>query len=79
MGPELQILLVTILFLGLLIAGCRCPLRSCFPAVIYLLLQGGIRRSTALALVSWGSMNVFALTAVAAVHVHGGDPAAQAD
>src|SRR5882672_1890082 len=64
MGPELQILLVTILFLGLLIAGMPVPFAIMLPAVIYLLLQGGIPALNSLGLVSWGSMNVFALTAV---------------
>jgi tripartite ATP-independent transporter DctM subunit len=64
MGPELQILLVTILFLGLLIAGMPVPFAIMLPAVIYLLLQGGIAALNSLGLVSWGSMNVFALTAV---------------
>ena len=64
MGPELQILLVTVLFLGLLTAGMPVPFAITLPAVIYLLLQGGIPALNSLGLVSWGSMNVFALTAV---------------
>jgi C4-dicarboxylate transporter, DctM subunit len=64
MGPELQVLIVTILFLGLLTAGMPVPFAITIPAVIYLLLQGGIPALNSLGLVSWGSMNVFALTAV---------------
>jgi C4-dicarboxylate transporter DctM subunit len=64
MGPELQVLVVTILFLGLLTAGMPVPFAITIPAVIYLLLQGGIPALNSLGLVSWGSMNVFALTAV---------------
>jgi C4-dicarboxylate transporter, DctM subunit len=64
MGPELQVLVVTILFLGLLTAGMPVPFAITVPAVIYLLLQGGIPALNSLGLVSWGSMNVFALTAV---------------
>jgi len=64
MGPELQVLVVTLLFLGLLTAGMPVPFAITIPAVIYLLLQGGIPALNSLGLVSWGSMNVFALTAV---------------
>ncbi len=64
MGPELQILLVTAMFLGLLTAGMPVPFAITLPAVCYLLLQGGIPALNSLGLVSWGSMNSFALTAV---------------
>jgi tripartite ATP-independent transporter DctM subunit len=64
MGPELQLLIVTLLFLGLLTAGMPVPFAITVPAVVYLLLQGGIPALNGLGLVSWGSMNVFALTAV---------------
>jgi len=49
----------------------RCPSRSRFPAVLYLLLQGGVGALNGLGLVSWGSMNSFTLTAVAALHADG--------
>jgi C4-dicarboxylate transporter DctM subunit len=64
MGPELQLLVVTLLFLGLLTAGMPVPFAITVPAIVYLLLQGGIPALNGLGLVSWGSMNVFALTAV---------------
>src|SRR6476659_9417345 len=64
LGPELQILIVTILFLGLLTAGMAVPFAIAVPAVIYLLMQGGFSALNGLGLMSWGSMNVFALTAV---------------
>jgi C4-dicarboxylate transporter, DctM subunit len=64
MGPELQLLIVTLLFLGLLIAGMPVPFAITIPAIVYLLLQGGLAALNSLGLVSWGSMNVFALTAV---------------
>jgi tripartite ATP-independent transporter DctM subunit len=64
MGSELQILVVTATFLGLLTAGMPVPFAITLPAVLYLLLQGGIPALNSLGLVSWGSMNVFALTAV---------------
>src|SRR5437588_12021219 len=64
LGPELQILIVTVLFLGLLTAGMPVPFAIAVPAVIYLLLQGGFTALNGLGLMSWGSMNTFALTAV---------------
>ena len=64
MGPELQILIVTILFLGLLTAGMPVPFAIAVPAVVYLLMQGGFDALNGLGLMSWGSMNSFALTAV---------------
>ena len=63
-GPELQIIIVTILFLGLLTAGMPVPFAIAVPAVVYLLLQGGFTALNGLGLMSWGSMNSFALTAV---------------
>jgi C4-dicarboxylate transporter, DctM subunit len=64
MSPEIQLLIVTLMFLGLLTAGMPVPFAIVIPAVIYLYLQGGIAALNSLGLVSWGSMNVFALTAV---------------
>ncbi len=64
MGPELQIFIVTVLFLGLLTAGMAVPFAIAVPAVIYLLMQGGFTALNGLGLMSWGSMNTFALTAV---------------
>jgi len=55
---------VTVLFLGLLTAGMPVPFAITLPAVMYLVLQGGLPALNSLGLVSWGSMNVFALTAV---------------
>src|SRR5256714_13904694 len=64
LGPELQILIVTFIFLGLLTAGMAVPFAIAVPAVIYLLMQGGFPALSGLGLMSWGSMNTFALTAV---------------
>jgi len=64
MGPEVQILIVTALFLGLLTAGMPLPFAIAVPAVIYLLMQGGFEALHGLGLMSWGSMDSFALTAV---------------
>ena len=64
MTPEIQIILVFGLFLGLLTLGMSVPFAITVPALIYLLLQGGLSGLNGLGIVSWGSMNVFALTAV---------------
>jgi C4-dicarboxylate transporter, DctM subunit len=64
LGPELQILIVTVLFLGLLTAGMAVPFAIAVPAIIYLLMQRGFPALNGLGLMSWGSMNTFALTAV---------------
>jgi len=63
-GPEVQALIVTVIFLGLLTAGMAVPFAIAVPAVIYLLMQGGFGALNGLGLMSWGSMNTFALTAV---------------
>src|SRR5215470_8883219 len=64
MSPELQLLIVTALFLGLLMAGMAVPFAITVPALIYLLLQGGVPALNSLGLVAWGSMNSFVLTTV---------------
>ena len=63
-GPEVQALIVTVIFLVLLTAGMAVPFAIAVPAVIYLLMQGGFSALNGLGLMSWGSMNSFALTAV---------------
>src|SRR5262247_3778562 len=64
MSPELQLLIVTALFLGLLMAGMAVPFAITIPALIYLILQGGPPALNSLGLVAWGSMNSFVLTTV---------------
>src|SRR4030095_2834714 len=64
MSPEIQLLIVTALFLGLLMAGMAVPFAITIPALLYLLLQGGLPALNSLGLVSWGSMNSFVLTTV---------------
>ena len=64
MSPEIQLLIVTALFLGLLMAGMAVPFAITIPALLYLLLQGGFQALNSLGLVSWGSMNSFVLTTV---------------
>jgi C4-dicarboxylate transporter DctM subunit len=63
-GPEVQALIVTSIFLGLLTLGMAVPFAIAVPAIIYLLMQGGLTSLNGLGLMSWGSMNTFALTAV---------------
>ena len=64
MGPGLQILTVFAVFLLLLAAGMTVPFAITVPAILYLLLQGGLAGLKGLGLVSWGSMNSFTLSAI---------------
>ena len=64
MSPELQIIFVFGVFLGLLAAGMAMPFAIVVPAMLYLLLQGGLAALKGIGLVSWGSMNSFTLTAI---------------
>lgn len=64
MGPEVQFLIALALFLVLLGVGMAVPFAIMVPAVIYLLMQGGVASLNGLGLVSWGSMNSFTLTAI---------------
>jgi C4-dicarboxylate transporter DctM subunit len=64
MGAELQIVLVFVVFLALLAVGMEVPFAIGVPALLYLFLIGGLPALKGLGLVSWGSMNSFALTAI---------------
>ena len=64
MSPELQIVVTFALFLVLLTAGMAVPFAIAVPAMVYLLLQGGLTSLNSLGLVAWGSMNSFVLTCV---------------
>jgi tripartite ATP-independent transporter DctM subunit len=64
MSPELQIIFVFAVFLVLLAAGMAVPFAILVPALLYLLLQGGLVALKGLGLVSWGSMDSFTLTAI---------------
>ena len=64
MSPDLQIVVVFVLFLVLLACGMPVPFAIAVPAMFYLLLQGGLTSLNSLGLVSWGSMNSFVLTCV---------------
>jgi C4-dicarboxylate transporter, DctM subunit len=64
MSPELQIVVTFAVFLVLLMCGMAVPFAIAVPALLYLLLQGGLPSLNSLGLVSWGSMNSFVLTCV---------------
>ena len=64
MTPELQIIVVFGAFLALLLLGMSVPFAICVPALLYLLLLGGPNALKGLGLVSWGSMNSFALSSI---------------
>jgi tripartite ATP-independent transporter DctM subunit len=64
MSPSLEVAVVLVVFLGLLAAGMTIPFAIGVPAIVYLLLHGGIASLKGIGLMSWGSMNNFALTAV---------------
>ena len=60
----LRVLLVLVIFLGLLAAGMAIPFAIGVPAIVYLLVHGGVPALRGIGLMSWGSMNSFALTAI---------------
>ena len=64
MSPELQLLIVMLLFVGLLAAGMSVPFAIALPGTAYILIQGGLPAMKGLGFVSWGSMNSFTLTAI---------------
>lgn len=64
MTPELQIIVVFALFVALLLLGMTVPFAIAVPGLIYLLLLGGTDALKGLGLVSWGSMNSFALSSI---------------
>ena len=64
MSPELQIVSVFVLFVGLLGAGMAVPFAIMLPAMLYLFLQGGLAAFNGLGLVSWGSMDSYTLTSI---------------
>jgi len=64
MTVELQFIIAMVLFLALLTAGMAVPFAIAVPAIIYLLMLGGLPALSGLGLMSWGSMNSFVLTCV---------------
>ncbi len=64
MTAGLEVFIVLVVFLGLLAAGMAIPFAIGVPAIVYLLLHGGMPALKGIGLMSWGSMNSFALTAI---------------
>lgn len=64
MTPGIELILILGIFLGLLVVGMTIPFAITVPAVLYLLLHGGVAALKGIGLVSWGSMNSFTLTAI---------------
>src|SRR5712675_2097759 len=64
MGIEVQFVISMVLFLVLLTAGMALTFAIAMPAIVYLLMQGGLPSLQGLGLMSWGSMNSFVLTCV---------------
>lgn len=64
MTPGLEVAVVVTVFLGLLVSGMAVPFAITVPALLYLVLHGGIFALKGLGLVSWGSMDSFTLTAI---------------
>ena len=64
MSPELQIIVVFVLFIALLGAGMAVPFAIMLPAMLYLFFQGGLAAFNGLGLVSWGSMDSYTLTSI---------------
>ncbi|SKA34738.1 TRAP transporter, DctM subunit [Enhydrobacter aerosaccus] len=64
MSAGLEVAIVLVVFLGLLAAGMAIPFAIGVPAIVYLLLHGGVPALKGIGLMSWGSMNNFALTAI---------------
>src|SRR5687767_13838131 len=63
--PEWLVLLVVFgVFLYLLAAGMQVPFAISVPALLYLVLNGGIDALKGLGLTSWGSTNSFTLTSI---------------
>jgi tripartite ATP-independent transporter DctM subunit len=64
MSEGLEILIVMVLFLGLLAAGMAIPFAIGVPAIVYLLIHGGMPALKGIGLMSWGSMNNRSLSAI---------------
>jgi tripartite ATP-independent transporter DctM subunit len=64
MSGGLEVLIVMAMFLGLLAAGMTIPFAIGVPAIVYLVLHGGVPALRGIGLMSWGSMNSFSLTAI---------------
>lgn len=64
MAEGLQLAIVFVVFLGLLMAGMQVPFAISVPALLYLVMHGGLDALRGLGLTSWGSTNSFTLTSI---------------
>jgi len=64
MSEGIEIVVVLVIFLGLLAAGMAIPFAIGVPAIVYLLVHGGVPALKGIGLMSWGSMNNRALSAI---------------
>jgi tripartite ATP-independent transporter DctM subunit len=64
MSEGVEIVLIMVVFLGLLAAGMAIPFAIGVPAIVYLLLHGGVPALKGIGLMSWGSMNSRSLSAI---------------
>ena len=60
MSPELQLVLVFGVFIGLLVLGMSVPFAIAVPSLVYIWMQVGFKGFRALGIVSWGSTASFA-------------------
>ncbi len=61
MSAGLEVAIVLVIFLGLLAAGMTIHFAIGVPAIVYLVLHGVVPALQGIGLMSWGSMNSFAL------------------
>ena len=64
MAEGLQLAIVFAVFLGLIVAGMQIPFAISVPALLYLVMHGGLDALRGLGLTSWGSTNSFTLTSI---------------
>jgi C4-dicarboxylate transporter, DctM subunit len=64
MTEGLQLAIVFVVFVGLLMAGMQIPFAISVPALLYLVMHGGVDALRGLGLTSWGSTNSFTLTSI---------------
>src|SRR5882762_6535641 len=64
MPDWIQLIVVFGVFLVLLAAGMQIPFAISVPAILYLVLSGGLDALRGLGLTSWGSTNSFTLTSI---------------
>ena len=64
MSEGLEVVVILVIFLGLLTAGMAIPFAIGVPAIVYLLVHGGMAALKGIGLMSWGSMNNRSLSAI---------------